>query len=957
MKNNVMKNISICKLILACLFILSIIIITNAPITAQNNADEGISANTLTDSVSNEPGMLFKVDPSYSSASVSTVKGSTLQRIPASNMSNTLFGYLPGLTDIQGSGQPGYDGSTLRIRGVGTYNVQDIAVYVDGFETNYSYFQYMMPGEIESVSIFKDAASLTPFGMKGSNGVLWVVTKRGQAGKPHVQVQARTGFQNPITINKPLDSYGYATLYNEAISNDNGMIWSPVYSDTQLSAYKNGTGTNVDWYDEVLRSNAPYTDANASFSGGDPNNRYFVYLGYLNNQGLYDVVNDDTHSNSNHSRINIRTNLDFSLFDIFEGKVNLGGRLEDRGNPNYSSNELWNNLSRYPANIYPVMNENGSWTGTSIFPDNPVASITDLGYVKTHDRTLQANFTLKENLGTLLDGLYINEGISFNNWTRGTYYKTKNYARFIGDVQQTTDQNTNFDVYDDSGTNQWNWIQATATVGYDNKFGLHEIKSAVNYLQYSYNDDANQNGLAGVHTDYGYKNIGGRIHYVYNDRYVGELGFSFSGSDNFMKGNRWGFYPALSAAWIISNESFLSESKVIDNLKLRASAGITGNDRFAGRRYLYQGYYIESGGYYTGTGEPIWNNGIIRPYVPNPEIFAEKSTKYNIGIDGNLLGSLQVSLDAFLNKNSDIITQDNALSAVFGAAPPYRNIGEVTSKGFEASINYSKNTGRFNYFIGALATYNKNKIDYMAEVITVPTASRTGNPIGTPFGLEATGFYDINDFNSDGTLSSSLPVPEFGAVQPGDLKYNDLNGDGRVNQQDEMNIGNAYLPKLTYSINGGINFMHFDLSLLFQGASGRSINLLDSWNQTVAFVDNGNVYPIAEGRWAYYPDQGIDTRAEATYPRLTTTGNNNNYRNSTFWMVNGNFLRLRNAELGYTLSANFGNSNRPTNIRIFINAVNMFTWSHVTRDYDMDPETLSGYPALKSFTGGFTVDF
>ena len=952
MKRKYMKNIAI-----KCLVILGSSLTVSFAARAQDNAEpatENISAVDTTDTLA--AGALLEVHRSLSTAAVSTVKGSTLYKIPAANLTNTLYGRLPGLTVMQGSGQPGYDAAMLRIRGAGTFNEQDVAVFVDGFQTNMSYLQFLAPSEIESISVLKDAAAVAPFGMKGSNGVLWVTTRRGEIGKPKVQLQARTGFQNPININKPLGSYGYASLYNEAVSNDNGGVWTPVYDDAQLQSYRDGSGTDVDWYQEVLRTNAPYTDADVTFSGGDRSTKYFAMVGYMKNQGLYNVTTDDTHANAEHERINIRTNFDFNLLDIFEGQVNLGARIEDWRNPNYSTASLWDNLSRYPSNIYPVQNSNGRWTGTPTYPDNPLASVRELGYTSTHDRSLQANFNLKEKLDFITEGLYLSQGISFNNWTRGTYNKTKNYARYIGDVQQTTDQSTNYEIFDDSGTNQWDWVQFTGSIGYARQFNTNKLNAAVNYLQYTYQIDANQNGPAGINTIYGYQNVGGRINYAINDRYVAELGFAFSGSDNYAKGNRWGFYPAVSAAWIVSNESFFA-SETIGFLKVRASAGKSGNDQFAGGRYLYQGYYVSGGRFNTGVGDINGRNGLIQPYVPNAMIFAEESMKYNAGIDARVWDRLGISLDAFVDKRSGIVAQDFSLSALFGAAPPFGNIGEVTSKGFEFSVDYKNTVGGLTYFASALGSYSNNTIDYMAEVITVPNASQTGNPIGTPFGLQTEGFYQLEDFNPDGTLRTDLPAPGFGAVQPGDIRYADINGDNAIDQQDQIVIGSPYLPKFTYGFNVGAEYHGFDVSLLLQGASGRSVNLLDARNQTVAFVDNGNAYEIAQGRWAYYPDQGIDTRATATYPRLTTQGNNNNYRNSTFWMEDGSFLRLRNVQIGYSLPASLTNKLGSAGARIFVNATNMITWSSLMKDFNMDPETLSGYPALKSITAGVTLNF
>jgi TonB-dependent SusC/RagA subfamily outer membrane receptor len=259
---------------------------------------------------------LLAIPPTEQVGAVSSVSGSELYKTPTANLSNTLYGLLPGLTVIQGSGEPGYDGASLYIRGMGSYNGGSYAIFVDGFQTTWAYFQYLSATEIETVSVLKDAVSLASLGMKGANGALWVTTKRGNQQKPTVRVQTRTGFQKPIHLNKPLDSYGYATLYNEAYSNDNGRVWSPVYDAADLQSYQNRSGINVDWYDEVLRSQTPFTTTDVQFTGGNEIVRYFVTTGYMNSNGMYDVPNDDTHSNARLQQFNLRANVDFNAFDI-----------------------------------------------------------------------------------------------------------------------------------------------------------------------------------------------------------------------------------------------------------------------------------------------------------------------------------------------------------------------------------------------------------------------------------------------------------------------------------------------------------------------------------------------------------------------------------------------------------------------------------------------------------------
>lgn len=916
-----------------------------------------------------QAGPLLNIEKEKSILSVSSVSGATLSQTPVANITNTMYGRLLGLTVRQGSGEPGYDNAALFIRGRASYDNPSLIIYVDGFQVTSSYFQYLSPVEIESISVLKDPVSLATFGMKGANGVLWIVTKRGTASKPKVQAQVVTGLQQGINIAKPYGSYDYARLYNQAISNDNYAInggqlnWTPQYTDAQLDAYKNGTGTNVDWYDQALKKSSLYTDANVMLSGGDNNTKYGLVLDYMNQGGLYDVPTNATQSNATIRRFNIRTNLDFKFFKIFEAKVDLGGRIEDRRYPNFDGPTLWRNMANYPSNIYPVKDATtGNWSGTTLFPNNPIASLNALGWNSTHDRTLQANFNLKQRLDFITPGLYLNEAVSFNTWTRTNASKTATYARFFNGVKATTDNTTDIISNGTTPVNQYDWKQANLTAGYDRTFGVHAISAAVNYWGSDYTTDQGQN-TAGQNTGnnifYHFHNIGGRLNYAYDSRYILDVAFGWSGSDNYAKGNRWGFYPAVAAGWVVSNEAFLKGNKAITALKIRASAGQSGNDQTFGGRFLYQQYFVSNGTYYTGNNSLTGNGGIVPSYAANPAIFAEKSMKYEAGFDLGLFNKIALTADVFLDKRSGIVTQDNFLSALYGAALPYANIGKVTNQGFELGANYTEKIGAVNFNIGGLVSYAKNTIDYQAEVPTVNEFNKTtGMAIGTPMGLIADGFYDITDFEANGVLKAGIPVPGFGAVQPGDIKYKDLDNNNKVDQNDITKIGDPNFPTLTYAFNAGVSFKGFDLMALFQGAAGNSINLLTAaTSQTLAFVNNANVFPNAGNAWAYFPSQGIDTRATANYPRLTTKGNDNNYRASTFWMKKGDFLRLRNIELGYKLPAGLLRKIRLQGLRIYVSAVNPFSWSSLQKNYDIDPETTTGYPGLKSYNAGISLNF
>ena len=905
------------------------------------------------------PGRAFPTTIISNTAAVSTAEGSILDKTVSMSLSNSLAGQFTGLSIRESNGVPGASANWL-IRGFGSYGMarENIAkIYVDGFEVNTDYLQNLSPLEIESVSVLKDAASLATFGMRGANGVIWIETKRGKAGKPTLSVQVRGSLQQPVNTNKALDSYTFASLYNQAMSNDKGQVWTPYYSQEQLADYQNGKSPNIAWYKEVLKNTGNYVDANVLFNGGNESARYNIVLNYADQNGLLNInhssENKDKVSNIDMNKFNLRSNFDLDMLNIFEAKIDLGGRIENIKGPNYDMDTLMTDLTNYPANIYfPYDDEEQThYSGTTLYSNNPVGSINGLGWRSSRLRILQGNFNLKEKLDFITPGLYLKEGISFYSRTLSTYNKTRNYARYYNDQTTTTDQTTSITAGGYGSGGMETWKQYLVSAGYEQQWGKHALLSAVNFHASDYQGDGRFN------YKYHYLNYNGRANYTYDNRYVGEFGFSYFGSDAYAPGNRFGFYPSLSAAWIISNEAFLKENPIVHLLKLRASAGKIGGgdtDENTGNfgsngRFLYQQYYYYTGGFNSGNTTPYQGNLGLGPiFMANPNVFAEKSMKYNVGLDLNLFKKIGLTLDAFMDKRSNILTFDQTQMRYYGINYYMDNIGKMTNKGLEGSITWKDKAGDFEYALFGMASYAKNTIDFMAEVPTAyPYNASTGRSLGTRIGLVADGFYQLEDFNADGSLKSGLPISTFANVQPGDLKYKDLNNNGYIDETDVTEIGKPFYPEFYYSFGGNLKYKGFDFNILFRGATGSSINMMDYPEQFMAFVDNSNAYPIAKGAWAYYPEQGIDTRATATYPRLTATSNANNYHSSSFWIRNNNFLRIQYIELGYTIAK----------ARFFLNATNPVTWSQLLKDYNMDPESYFGYPSLQSYTLGVSVTF
>ena len=897
----------------------------------------------------------------YGTAAVSTASGDELYKRVEANLTNSFIGAFPGLTILHGTGEPGSNTASYLIRGMGSYGLgtwNQARLFVDGFEVNIDYLTSISPAEIEKVEVLKDAAALAIYGEKGANGVISITTRRGVEGQAKVNARVRYGVQTPALLNKPLDSYRFATLYNQAVSNDKGMVWSPVYSQAQLDAYRDGSGVNTDWYAKALRGSGSYTDADVVLNGGSKAARYNINLDYLGNKGLLNAADTDSTRNLGYQRFNVRANLDFNVLKVFEVKMDIGGRIETLHRPNYSTSSLFANLAKYPSNIYGVYDDAARthFSGTGVYPNNPYASVNGLGWFSVKARSLQTNLSVKERLDMITEGLFLEQAVSFYSYTLSTYSKSRNYARWYNGATTTTDETTTLTASGYGSAGMQDWKQGRLTAGYDRSFGEHNLTARLNWGISAYKGDGY------FSFKYNTLNLNGLVHYDYAHRYIVELGFSEFGNDAFAPGHRWHFYPAVSAAWIVSNEDFLKGSGLVQFLKLRASAGLTGfseskatnilNDFNSNGRYLYKDYYTYSyiGAFYMGSPSAEWQNSLVPMFNPNDEIGPEKSLKLNIGLDATLLGGLQLTADAFLDRRTGILTLDKSLMGYYGKQYSFSNIGEMTSRGFELSAEYNGKAGELSYSAGGSVSYATNTIVNMAEVPPANAFSAsTGRPYGTFIGLIADGFYQVQDFDDDGRLLPALPTPAFGDVQPGDVKYLDLDGNTVIDQNDITRIGRSWIPEWNFSFGGKLAWRGFDAEILFQGVAGVSVNLLDNWNQTVAFIDNGNAYAIAEGAWAYYPMQGIDTRATATYPRLTTQGNQNNYRLSTLWLKDGSFIKLRNLEFGYTIKEG---------VRCFVNGQNLLTFSPLQSKYNIDPENASGgYPQLRSFNAGISLTF
>ena len=906
----------------------------------QTTDADTIFSLTQSDSIKN---IAYTSQPSWLVANVvSIIDGEKLGKTFSSNFGNTLFGRIPGLTVVRGGSEAGADSPGLYARGIGTFSDnKDILVIVDGFE---SYYEQLIPEEVESVTLLKDAASASMYGGRGANGVLVITTRRGNQGPMQISFSGQVGLESALSLPDFLDSYDYATLYNEALNND-GL--PDLYTADDLSAYASGNSPyfhpDVNWYGEVLRDVAPFSTYNLSFKGGLDKARYFVSLNALSRDGLYKRTAklSEYSANSKYTQYNIRSNVDIDLTRSLVASINLGVIISNKSNPAaYTTAPMFDLISSVPPNAFPVFNPDNSYGGNALYT-NPWGDLLETGFFTSNHRYVQSSLRLTQKLDMILQGLSASAAVSFNNDFKTFSSKERSYLRY-----SISDEGTGNPVYVEHGTKtsleasegefeQWRNMTFQAFMNYNLHSGYNLLQAQLGY---------NLDQISPLGEGNPYKHIGllGRFTYAYNKKYLGEFAFAYSGVNGLAPGNRFGFFPGVSLGWIVSNEEFLKESNIFSFLKIRGSYGITGNDYLGVQRFLYEQYYDFEGNFYYGPGNTVVN-GYAEAQIANPDLTWEKEREMNIGFEAVLAQHLNISFDLFQQNRTDILATPNITVPQFlGTITPKFNIGEVTNRGFEATAGYtSHRSGSFQYFVDLSAWYARNEIVFMSETPQSDSYMyRTGHPVDQPFLLEDLGFFqDQTDINGS-------PQQVFAEVQPGDLKYKDQNSDGFVDQKDAYPTGYTDIPEITFSFNAGLNYKLIYMDLLFVAVSNRSVYL--SGKDFYAFQQDGKVTSWALERWT------PATKNSANYPRLSSMNNQNNFQPSTFWQRNGSFVKLQYAEIGIQLPKRMIERIHLTETRIFINGTNLFSIDKVEV---ADPEILSGYPAIRSYSIGVKIQF
>lgn len=892
---------------------------------------------------------------------LNSVNTAELVRTPTASLTNTLAGRLPGLVSIQGSGEPGADGSALYIRGFGSYNGQSPLVLVDGIENA---IDRIDANEVETVTVLKDAAATAVYGMKGANGVILVTTKRGKVSKPAVSLTSQMSVQRPTRIPDYLDSYNALSLYREGLINDG--LNANLYTDEYLNKFRDRSNPtyeylypNTDWQKELLKPSSLMNQTNLNVSGGTPNTRYFVSMTYLNQDGLYRYEDlSDYNIQATLNKYNFRSNIDIDISKNLSMELNLSDVVRDRNYPNENANDFWNELRVTPPWLYPVTNPNGSIPQQRDAPVNPYGRLTQYGYKRLFENTMGAIVGFNLKLPFVTEGLSIRtrfafDAQSFRNITRQRNYSTYRFtidenetdlSKGTYEEMSTGDQQLNFDL-DANGSRKSTF---EGYINYDRTFNEKHLVSGM--IRYNQSQDfrATPKADGGV-AALPYKQLGvvGRINYTFDRKYVAEFDAGYNGSENFKTGRRMGFFPAGSLAWVISNENFLKGSKNFNLLKLRGSFGTVGVDNSSTRFPYISTWNTGNGsGYHFGIdADGNSYSGAQENVVGNQYLTWERARKTNIGIDLGLFNNtLTFTGDVFQEHRTKILSNAKTIPDVLGIQNlPMVNAGVVDNQGFEAELTWRKTVNEHNIFLRANYSYSKNEIKYAAEPeYTFAYQGIKGTQI-----YEAQGLIALGLFKDQAEIDNSPSQAGYGVIRPGDIKYLDRNQDGIINSQDRGYLGEVLRPKSMLGFTMGYSFKAIDVNVLFQGALG-GYNWLTG-TSAWAFARNSAV--LADYLNNHWTPENLD----AEYPRISSSDNLNNNQESTFWLRSSNYLRLKNVEIGYTLPKSFLAKLSLKNVRIFATGVNLYTWDKF-KIYDPEiPDGFGNYPQQKIVNFGLNV--
>lgn len=882
--------------------------------------------------------LLYTQSPSHLTAtSTEALYSNDILKAPVTSAKTALTGRLAGLFATQGSGQPGADGASVSLRGM------DPVVMIDGVVANLTIFNLE---DIESVTLLKDALSTAMLGVRGNNGVLLITTKKGKAQRQSISFTAQTSFQKSLGAPKTVNAFNYATLYNEALIND-GL--AAKYTQADLDAYKNGNDPyghpDVNWRDLLIKPSSRFDRYSLNARGGNSFARYYVSLEHVNQTGFLTTNAKNTYNTNNDFKSYvIRSNVDISVNQSLTGGIYLLGRILNGSEPGATTGSILSALVNTPNNAYPVYNDNGTYGGSSLFQNNILAQAYSSGYRLNYKRDMLANFYLKQKLDGITPGLWIQAKTAFNATLSEDNNRNKSFAVY---QMITTTNPVTYNKYGADGTQangngiayqgRSNYVELSA--GYDKVISKTH---GINALLLANRD----NSVSNSELAYTISGISGRVAYNYKEKYVAEAAFGYNGSNRYPPQGDYkrGFFPAIGLGWNMEKESFIATKKWINKLKLYGSFGKTGWDDPGYFTYIQR--FFDASSVYFGTSAAT-QTAITEQTLANPNLEYEKSNKFNAGVDASLLNNkLGVTVEYFNNKFYDLLQIRGRSITMIGNDYPRENIGSNRYSGMEFKVNWQQRTAKgIEYFAALNTSILKTKVLFNDEVFRpYDWMKRTGQPVGQIFGYVADGlFQSVTEISNSATTVGYTP-------QPGDIKYKDLNSDGVIDQFDIKPIGRVGKPLVFFGLSLGASYKGFDFSALIQGVTNRDV-----------YVGGSSIWAFQNGGFGQAYENNLNrwtpaTAATASYPRLNIGINSNNQAQSSYWLRNGDYARLKQVEIGYSLPQSVLKHIKLQSIRVFARGYNLLTIASKELD-DRDPEIISAfsYPMQRLTNFGINI--
>ncbi|WP_186757461.1 SusC/RagA family TonB-linked outer membrane protein [Echinicola salinicaeni] len=866
--------------------------------------------------------------------SQSTIKAGEL-KLPNRSLTNSLGGRLAGIVSVQRSGEPGYDGADIFIRGIATFgsSPRSPLLIVDGVPDRG--INDINPEDIESFTVLKDASATAVYGARGANGVIIINTKSGQPGKPQINVEVNHAVTQFTQLPEFVEAADFMRLYNEGLS-VRGR--TPQYSEEQILKHISGEDPdlypNVNWYDELFNKYGYNRSANVNVRGGSDFANYYVSAGYFSETGM--LKNDEVQSYNSKlkvDRFNFLTNVDVKVTKTTKLELGINGFIINGNYPGVGTGDLFDQATQAPPHVIPTRYSNGQWpqgSGGGNIP-NPYRNLTQSGYATEFRNTIRSNIRLRQELDAITEGLSATTMFSFDAYGWNNLRRTRNVQTYFATgrdengelITQVVSPGSDVLGFENSRGGNRKFYTETA-INYNRSFGKHDVSGLLLYYQSDY-----VNGDAGdliASIPFRHRGLSGRSTYGYDERYFIEANFGYSGSENFSPKKRYGFFPSFGTGWLVSNEEFFQPIKnVISHLKFRYTYGLTGNSN-TNSRFLFQTRIDGADGYTFGVpGNTRGWSGLQEGQVGS-DVTWETGKRHNLGVEiSSFNDDLSLIVELFKERRTGILLIQNDIPGASGFTSniPYGNIGITENKGIDITLNYNKYfpSSALLDFVSFRGTFNYNQNKNVYDGLPPwqhPWENRVGHRIDQRFGYVALGlFEDEEDIQNS--------PEQAGDIRPGDIKYQDLNGDGMINSYDQKAIGYGSIPQILYGLNLGVGIKRFEFVVFFQGA-GKSDFMYSGGTGTTPFSEGptrGNLYKKALDRWT--PE---NPNPNAFYPRLSTRQDvTTNYYGSTWWLYRSDYIRLKNAEVAYNFSMKSLEKYGMKNLRVYVNGTNLLTFS------------------------------